>query len=296
MMNYRLEVFRRVAECQSITKAARLLHLSQPAVTKHIQLLEEKLCVPLFVRSAKGMVLTQAGIVYLQHVQEVAAAHENVARRLQTPSGILTGRLRLGCNRTVLAYYLPEMLALFKSRYPSVVCEITDGNTDTIVGALLDQRIDLALIEGPCQRPEIQKKTFLEDEIIWIAAPSDAIANIRHPTPQAVLRRPIIVREAGAGSRQFMEANLRRLRMPLDRLNIVQEIPSPEAIKRLVAAGLGISYVFRLGVEQEIASGRLVKIDCPKLNIRRPFSLLLPQGPAPSGIVQAFAHLLVAER
>jgi DNA-binding transcriptional LysR family regulator len=135
----------------------------------------------------------------------------------------------------------------------------------------------------------------LEDEIIWIASPSDPLAKIRRPTIQAVLSRPMIVRELGAGSRQFMEAALRQLHVPLRRMNIVQEIPSPEAIKRLVAAGLGISYVFRLGVEQELASGRLVKIDCPRLNIRRPFSLLYPQGPAPLGLGQAFIQLLLAK-
>ena len=295
MMNYRLQVFRQVAESQSITKAARILHLSQPAVTKHIQLLEAALRVPLFTRSASGMVLTQAGIIYLQHVQQIAQAHENIAQQLQAPSGALTGRLRLGSNKTLLAYYLPEIVARFKQRYSSVNCQIVDGNTDTIIGALLEQHIDLALIEGPCQRPEIQKRTFLEDEIIWIASPANPLAKIRNPSISMVLRQPIIVREVGAGSRQFMEASLRQLHIPLHRLKIEQEIPSPEAIKRLVMAGLGISYVFRISVESELASGTLVKINCPKLNIRRQFSLLFAQGPAPVGIAQAFIQLLMEE-
>ncbi|HEY4415382.1 MAG TPA: LysR substrate-binding domain-containing protein, partial [Verrucomicrobiae bacterium] len=178
---------------------------------------------------------------------------------------------------------------------PAVNCEIIDGNTNTIIGALLDQHIDLALIEGPCQRPAIQKRTFLEDEIVWIASPADPLAKISRPTVETVLRRPLIVRELGAGSRQFMETVLRKLRIPLSRLNIIQEIPSPEAIKRLVAAGLGISYVFRLGVEPELASGKLVKINCPALNIRRPFSVLYPQGPTPLGLSQAFMQLLFAK-
>lgn len=292
MMNYRLQVFRQVAELQSITKAGRKLHLSQPAVTKHIQLLEAQLRVPLFVRSAKGMILNESGVAYLQHVQQIAKAHEAMAQHLQAPSGLLTGRLRLGSNKTVLAYCLPEILARFKTRYPSATCEIIDGNTDTIIGALLDQRIDLALIEGPCRRPEIQMRTFLEDEIIWIASPENPLAKNRKPTIREVLRHPLIVREVGAGSRQFMEQALRQLRIAPERLNIVQEIPSPEAIKRLVMAGLGISFVFRISVKAELATGKLVKINCPKLNIRRPFSLLFPQGPAPTGTAQAFIQTL----
>jgi DNA-binding transcriptional LysR family regulator len=296
MMNYRLQVFRSVAECQSISKAARRLHLSQPAVTKHIQLLEEKLHVPLFVRSPLGVSLTPAGILYLEHVQQIAQAHETIAQRLHAPSGELKGRLHLGSNRTILAYQLPAILAAFKSRFPAVVCEITDGNTDTIVGAMLDQRIDLALIEGPCQRTEIQRRTFLEDEIIWIAAPSHPLAEKRTVEPRALLEYPLIVRETGSGSRQFMEAALRRQGLRADRLKIAQEIPHPEAIKRLVIAGVGIGYLFRIGVEQELASGALVKINCPKLTIRRPFSLLTPRGPASTGIARAFAQMLLAPK
>ena len=292
MMNYRLQVFRCVAESRRISKAARLLHLSQPSVTKHIQLLEEKLGVPLFLRSAKGVNLTEAGLIYLEHVQQVAQAHENVARRLQAPAGIVSGRLRLGSNKTVLAYHLPAILASFKSRFPAVACEITDGNTDTIVGALLDQRIDLALIEGPCQRAEIQRQTFVEDEIVWIAAPSHPLAGKARVDWRTVLEQPLIVREVGSGSRQFMEAALRRLGVSLEKLNIVQEIPSPEAIKRLVMANVGIGYVFRVVVEQELAAGTLVKIACPKLTIRRPFSLLTPRGPHSSGISRAFSEIL----
>lgn len=292
MLNYRLQVFRKVAELQNLTKAARALHLSQPAVTKHVQLLESGLGVPLFTRTPTGMILTEAGIIYLRHVQQMAQAHENIAQRLHASSGIVTGRLRLGSNKTVLSYFLPDVLARFKQRYPSVTCEVLDGNTDTIVGALLDQHIDLALVEGPCQRPEIQKRVVLEDEIIWIASPEDPIAKIERPTIKTVLQRPLIVREIGAGGRRFMEEALRRMHVPVERLNIIQEIPSPEAIKRLVAAGLGISYVFRISVEAELASGKFVKINCPKLHIRRPFSLLYPQGPAPLGLNQAFMQLL----
>jgi DNA-binding transcriptional LysR family regulator len=293
MIHYRLQVFRKVAELQSITKAARALHLSQPAVTKHVQLLEVELRVPLFTRVSNGMSLTGAGIAYLEHVQVITQADEQIAQHLQAPSGISTGRLRLGTNKTLLAYYLPEILNRFKRRYPSVICEVIDGNTDTVIGALLDQHIDLALIEGPCQRPEFQKQTFLEDEIVWIASPGDPVLKIARPTVSQVLERPLIVREVGSGSRQFMEQALRQLRIPSSRLKIAQEIPSPEAIKRLVAAGLGIGYVFRLGVEPELASGKLVKINCPKLNIRRPFSVLYPRGPMTLGVQRAFVQILL---
>ena len=101
--------------------------------------------------------------------------------------------------KAILAYYLPAILARFKRAFPAITCEVIDGNTDTIIGALLDQRIDLALIEGPCQRSEVQRKTFLEDEIVWVAEPSHPLASAARVTPKTLLQFPMVVREAGAG-------------------------------------------------------------------------------------------------
>ena len=292
MLHYRLEVFRAVAEWKSTTKAAASLHLSQPAVSKHIHLLEETMRVALFRRTPKGMELTRAGAQYLDHVNEAARIHDQVVQRLQAPSGRLTGRLRIGSNKTVLAYHLPKVLAEFKRRHPMVICDVIDGNTDYIIGALIDQRVDVALVEGPCNRPDIQVRPFLHDDIVWICAPDDPLARKRNPSMKMVLSRPLIIREVGAGGRQFMSAELARMRVSLDSLNIFLEIPHPEAIKRLVADRMGIGFVFRIGVASELASGTLVEIKCPRLTITRPFSMLLPQGPAPQGLARAFETVL----
>ena len=292
MINYRLHVFRLVAESRSLTKASKALHLSQPAVTKHIKLLEEELRLPLFVRSSSGVALTEAGTVFLQHVKETEKSRATVLEKLQAPVGLLTGRLRLGSSMTIASYYLPEVLVRFKAKYASVTCDVVQGNTDLIVGLLLDQRIELGLVEGPCRRREIQVRPFYEDEIVWIAAPSDVLTKIKNPTPKALLERPVIARELGSGTRRVVEMALRQQGFALSHFRIEQELPSTESIKRMVAAGAGIGYVSRLSVEQELASGKLVQIHCPKLRIKRPFSILIPQGPDPIGIVQAFSQFV----
>jgi DNA-binding transcriptional LysR family regulator len=292
MLDYRLHVFRQVAELRSLTKASKALHLSQPAVTKHIKLLEDELHLPLFVRSSSGVALTDAGTVFLKHVQETEKSRAKVLEQLQAPTGQLSGRLRLGGSMTIASYYLPAVLVRFKNRHPSVTCDVVEGNTDLIVGLLLDQRIELGLVEGPCRRREIQARPFYEDEIIWIASPADPLAKTKQSAIKMLLERPLISRELGSGTRQVTEAALRQQGVSLSRLNIIQELPSAEAIKRMVIAGAGISYVSRLCVEAELASGKLVQIQCPQLRIKRPFSLLIPQGPDATGIVQAFSRYL----
>ena len=292
MIDYRLHVFRHVAEARSLTKASKALHLSQPAVSKHIKLLEEELRVALFVRSSSGVALTEAGMILLKHAQETEKARAAVLAKLQAPVGLLTGSLRLGSSMTIASYYLPEVLVGFKATHAAVKCDVLEGNTDFILGLLLDQRIDLGLVEGPCRRREIQVRPFYQDEVIWVAAPCDPLAKVKNPSPQALLERPIISRELGSGTRRVMELALRRQGCALSRLRIEQELPSTEAIKRMVAAGAGIGYASRLSVQQELASGQLVEIRCAKLQMKRAFSILIPQGPDPIGLVQAFSTFL----
>jgi len=197
---------------------------------------------------------------------------------------------------TIASYYLPEVLVRFKAKYASVTCDVIEGNTDFIISLLLDQRIELGLVEGPCRRREFQSRPFYEDEIIWIAAPFDALAQMKQPTAKALIERPIISRELGSGTRRVVETALRQQGIPLAKLNITQELPSTEAIKRMVATGVGIGYVSRLGVDQELASGKLVQIHCPKLKITRSFSILIPQGPDSIGIVQAFSKCITENK
>jgi DNA-binding transcriptional LysR family regulator len=292
MMNYRLEVFRKVAELRSITRASRALHLSQPSVTKHVKLLEEELRVSLFVRTPVGMDLTDAGVIFLGHVQQVAKSHELMAQRLLAPARILTGNVRIGSSRTVLAYFLPRVIAAFKKSHPAVTCEIFEGNSDTVIGVLLDQRVDLGVIEGPCRRPEIQVRPFYQDQIIWIAAPDHPLA-AKRVSALSLLKFPIVCREIGAGDRIVMEAALRQRGFGRKRLFIIQEAYSAEIIKGFVLSGLGIAYISALAVERELKSGELVRLVCPRLDVPRPFSLILPQGPEPAGIEGAFINFLM---
>ena len=292
MIDYRLHVFRHVAEMRSLTKASKTLHLSQPAVTKHIKLLEEELRVPLFVRSSSGVTLTDAGRTFLQYVQATEKSRAAMMEKLQAPVGVLTGRLRLGSSMTIASYFLPEVLVGFRRKHSSVTCDVVEGNTETIVGLLLDQRIELGLVEGPCRRREIQVRPFYEDEILWIAAPTDPLVSMKTVPAKALLERPVISRELGSGTRRVVEMALRQQGIPLARLHIEQELPSTEAIKRMVAAGAGVGYASRLSVEQEIASGKLVQLRCPQLRLKRSFSTLIPQGPDPIGIVQAFSTFI----
>jgi LysR family transcriptional regulator, transcriptional activator of the cysJI operon len=291
-MDYRLNVFLEVADHRSITRAGRALHLSQSAVTKNIKMLEDEVGVPLFIRTPNGMNLTEAGLVYVSHVRQMSKAHNDIVQRLRTPGGIFEGKIRLGTSRTILAYFLPRIIASFTKKYPAVTCELVEGDCEAVVDSLLARRVDLALIEGPCRRPEIVIRPFLQDKIVWIAAPKHPLAG-RTVTPREVLDTNIICREQGDGDRKNVEAALKKRGLLRKRLTILQEAYSAEITKELVKAGVAIAYISSLAVERELKSGELVRIRCPKLDVDRSFSLIFPQGPEPAGLEGAFVNLLM---
>lgn len=291
-MDYRLQVFRQVAEEQSISAAARALHISQPAVTQHIKQLEETFQSTLLVRSRTGVTLTEAGLLLLRHARQVEALTEEVSARLQRADRPLHGRLRIGASTTITQYYLPAVLAAFKQRQPEVRLEITEGNSDAVIGALLDQRIDCGLVETHCTRRDLRVQHFFDDRLDVIVAPTHPLAAKKTATLHEFLKYPMVSREPGSGTRQCLERALAQHRVDLQRLHVIQELPSTEAIKRAVAAGLGTGCVSRISLTQELAAGSLARVSVKGLEIHRPFSIILPLGPDPVGLRQVFLSAL----
>jgi LysR family transcriptional regulator, transcriptional activator of the cysJI operon len=288
MLDYRLHVFRTVAELKSISAAARKLNISQPAVTQHIKRLEEEFSSQLILRSPSGISLTETGYVLLDHALRVADLHEEVAQKLGVFQGRLSGQLRLGASTTITQYYLPPLLAAFLRAHPDVHLSFLGGNTEEIIGALLSHRIDLGLVEGLCRRRDLKAKDFYEDEIVCVAAKGHPATRTKTLIAGALADYPIIQREAGSGTREYAERALRRAGVKVERLRVVAEVPSSEAIKGILEAGLGLSFLSRLSVREELESGDLCEVKIRGVRIQRPFLALHHQGPAPGGVAGAF--------
>lgn len=294
MLDYRLHVFRIVAELKGISGAARKLHISQPAVTQHIKHLEEEFGTQLLLRSPSGTALTEAGYVLLDHVMRVSDLHDAVALKLGQRRGKLSGSLRLGASTTITQYHVAPLLADFLREYPDVHLSLLSGNTEEIIGALLAHRIDLGLVEGPCRRRDLKAKGFFEDEIICVAAKSHPFARRKSIAANQLLTQPIILREAGSGTREYVEQALRRAGLKPERLSVIAEVPSSEAIKGILEAGLGLSFLSRLTVREELKSGHLCAVKIRGVSIKRPFLALHYQGPAPGGPAGAFFQKILA--
>ncbi len=179
MENFRLRVFRAVAEEMSFRKAAEVLHLSQPAVSQHVRALEEETGVQLFDR-ARGeghgsqISLTEAGRVLLGYANTAAETMVDARRALAALNDEVVGELKLGASTTVAQYVLPRILGAFLRQYPQVKLSLVSGNTERIVEEVAEKKVALGIIEGPAMRRDVKTERMVRDEMVLIVSPNHA--------------------------------------------------------------------------------------------------------------------------
>jgi DNA-binding transcriptional LysR family regulator len=288
MENYRIIVFRAVAEQTSFRKASETLHLSQPAVSQHVRALEEELGARLFDRNGNRVQLTDAGKLLLEYARKGAELAQKTRESIAEISGDLRGRLRIGASTTVAQYILPTMLGIFQTRHPNIKLSVVSGNTEDIVGRLADASIDVGMIEGPPLTREIHLEPFLEDSMILIAPVTADWVGISTISPADLANMPLLLREHGSGSRRVVEDELQASGLHLDQLNIAMELDSTEAIVSAVEAGLGVGFVSTWAVRKELSIGTVAQIYVKGLEVQRQFTLARVLGPEPTGAVGIF--------
>ncbi len=310
MENFRLKVFRTVAEESSFRRAAERLHLSQPAVSQQIHALEEELNTTLFDRGKGRIRLTDPGVVLLRYARKGARLAEEARAALDSLRGETTGHLRIGASMTVTQYILPRMLGAFLEQHPRIEPAVTSGNTEQIVAALAHRKIDLGLIEGPVSSRDVFRQRFFEDRLVLIVGrrypwPESPAAGKSGPAKSAPIRTsipvealtevPLLMRERGSGSRRVVELALRRAGLRLSDLRIGMNLDSIVAIISAVEAGLGAGFVSEWAIQKELKLGTVRVIPVEGLDIRRSMHLIRPFGPMPEGPAGAFERFILTE-
>ena len=171
--DFRLKVFRAVAERLSFTRAADELFITQPAVTKHINELEKQLGVPLFVRRRNAVALTPQGELLLGYVRRLLALYAELNDAFAGDGETFGGELAVGASTTISQYVLPAILSRFKKRYPEVRLTLCNGNTELIERMVADEKLDFGVIEGNAGNPQLHYETFMEDELVLVTASSN---------------------------------------------------------------------------------------------------------------------------
>jgi DNA-binding transcriptional LysR family regulator len=283
--NFRLKVFRTVAEHLNFRKAAEQLFLTQPAITLQVKALEDDLGIRLFDRAANRVSLTPQGSLLLDYAKKIATLVSQAEQELGGEDGKLSGELSLGVSTTIAQYLLPRLLRAFLDENPHVQLSIRTGNTDEIVQLLLEDKLAIGLVEGPARDRGIRAEPFMQDELVLITPPA---FEADHLSRDQFVASRLLMREHGSGSRHVVEIALEKAGFKLKSFKNVMNLDSTEAIKSAVEAGLGIGFVSGWAISKELALDALKVAEVAGLRVVRHFSLICRTGPEPQGSAGAF--------
>jgi DNA-binding transcriptional LysR family regulator len=293
--NFRLTVFRKVAEHLSFRKAAEDLYLTQPAVSLQIKALEEELGVALFDRSGSQVRLTPAGKALLEYAEQSSRLLLEARHAVAAFSGTQSGALTLGASTTIAQYVLPRLLGEFSTAHPRVSPTLTSGNTEEIVNAVEEKRIALGFIEGPPRSRDLVLRPFLEDELVLLAPAAHEWAERTQIAPEDLGHAPLLMRERGSGTRHIIELALERHHIRRSTLNVVMELDSTEAIKSAVEAGLGVGFVSRWAIAKDSRLDSAFRtVEIRGMRMRRHFVLVSRKSPELSGPAAEFRDYVLS--
>jgi molybdate transport repressor ModE-like protein len=286
----RLRLLVEVKRRGSISAAADVCRMGQPSATKHLQTLEAAVGDKLVERHGRASRLTEAGEVVAVHAQRVLDTLEGMHEELLALRSAERATLSLAASTTPGSYVLPSVLRSFADRHPRVDVDVVIGSSTWVAERVARREVQLG-IAGELDLPDgVTAEPFLDDEIVGIAAPAQLHLRRGRAAPRELAERTLLVREPGSSTRTVSERYLARARFrPAKRW----ELDSNEAIKRSVAAGLGIGFVSRLVVADELDRGELVAFALEDAEpMRRSIYVLRPDGRDATPSERAFIRTL----
>lgn len=293
MENFRLKVFRVVARHLNFTRAAEELLLTQPAVTQQIKALEDEYGLPLFNRTGGRISLTAAGTTLLPFAEQLKTLSDQAFEAVTSTSGTHSGALALGASQTIGQYLLPNFVAAFLREHPRVTVTAISGNTDAMLEAVADHRVQIALVEGPGLRKDLRIEPFMQDRMVLVVPSSHEWAN-RQIAVHDLRSASLLMREFGSGSRRVVEQALATAGLNKKDLRIVMELDSTEGLLSAVEAGLGVTFVSQWAARNQLALGTLATARVKGLKLTRQLSVAYAAGPPPVGNAGAFHRFLLS--
>jgi DNA-binding transcriptional LysR family regulator len=258
-----LRIFVRVAEREHVTRAAHDLNLTQSATSAAIRALEERYRTNLFDRVGRRIVLTDAGRIFLVEARAVLARATAAANLLVDLANLKMGSLIVAASQTVANYWLPSRLARYSERHPAIGIYVTIGNTETVASLIRDGSADVGLVEGIVDEEHLAVSPVADDELVLVVGKSHSWANRSAIAPDEFSNARWVMRERGSGTRAVLETAASNSGCGATTLDVAFELPSNEAVRSAVEAGVGAAILSNLVVHASVLAGTLVRLDCP---------------------------------
>lgn len=287
---HQLATFQVVAKHCSYVRAAEELHFSQPAVSAQIRQLEQSLGVKLFDQIGRKTHLTQAGEELYSYSQQIFSVINETLETLDALRSPHYGRLSVGADTTVGSYVIPGWLGKFHQIYPEVDISLEVLNRAALIDALVNNRIDLAVIGSVPDDIPVVIEPFARNELVLIASATHRLAGIQDISLTELAKEHFLLREVGSGTRAALENVFHDAALPL---LISMQVGNNSAIKQGVAAGLGVALISRVALDMELETKRLVILDVEGFPIIRQWRIVHLKEKNLSATARAFKSFLI---
>ena len=285
-----LAAFCAVVERRSFSQAAERLGVTQPAVSLQVRALEKRLGTQLLDRSGRRVEPTEAGTRLYRGAQRLLQLEEQIVEELAAGGeGALTGTLSIGASTGPAAVVLPLLLCEFAGRNPELHVSLTVADTQTVVDRVAERELELGVVGAARRHRAVRFEPFLEDEVILACPPGHPFAG-RTVSLDELRSESLIVMQEGAGVRQIVEDELRKVGTRLRDLDVRLELGLQESVRSAVQAGYGVTFISRSAVEPELAAGRLAEARVEGMDAVREVSLVRATGRASTRAAEAFVE------
>lgn len=268
-----IESFVAVAQKKSFSNAADTLFMSQPAITSHIQKLERELGIKLIDRKTKNITLTEGGNIFYRYAVEMINLSAQAEYSLSEYNNDIKGTIEIYASTMPEQYLLPYIVKAFNDVYPLVLFSIRHKDSKEVVDEILLGKINFGFVGAKYPSKALQYIDFYDDNLVLITSPQNNYTS-DSLTINNLLGEKILIREEGSGTRHLIENALKKKKLDLSMFQSQIICDSLEAIKKMVALNLGISFVSDIAVKSEVASGCLNKYEIKDLDLNRHFSMV----------------------
>ena len=292
---WQLNIFCKVVELKSFSRAAKAVHLSQPTISSHIKDLEDHFDCRLIDRLSKEASPTKAGELLFGYAKRMLALRDETETALAEFKGKIRGRLVIGGSTIPGTYLIPKLIGDFKKKYPDVMVFLNIGDSSDIIEGILSGVFELGVVGARTENKKILQEKLIEDDMRLIIPANHHWAAEKSVSVEMLLSEPFIIREHGSGTLKSLRNSFADKGHHIEDLKIVAELGSTQAICQGIKSGAGVSILSTLAVSEDLEAQKLIALEVDGLDLKRNFYLSWHRYRSPSPLNQAFVKFLEKE-
>lgn len=289
-----LEAFVKIADSGSFSKAAKDLFLTQPTISAHITSLEKELNSRLFIRNTKEVRLSESGETLYNYAKQMLVLQKRIEDTFATKEEKEQQCLTIAASTIPAQYLLPGILVAFSEKYPNQQFKLVETDSAKVVEQVMNHTVDVGFTGTVIDKKLCKHIPFYQDELVVITPNTEKYRNLLKTKQDAtwIANEKLIMREEGSGTRREAEKQLKKIGLTVSRLNVIASMENPEAIKKAVGSGMGISIISKLAAEDEVKSGTLLALPVDSEDSKRDINVVYDRNLQPSRTTERFVKVV----